>query len=298
MKVAKLLHNPKAGNEGHDKEALSSIIKAAGFECRYSSASHLSEEVFEDDIDFIIVAGGDGTVRKLIEALLRHQLPLEKFPIAILPLGTANNISKTLNIEGEVEDIVQSWTNWHLKNFDLGKFTHNSHPGFFLESFGFGLFPSLMEEMEKIEGISDALPQEQLNTALKLLQEITHTYTPKECRMTIDDTDYTNEYLLVEVMNTRSIGPNLFLSPDSDPFDGQLDVVLLPHEDKEKFDNYVSSKLTGNPGNYLFQTIKANRINLAWNGVHVHADDESLSVKQNQEITIQLQKGAIKFLVP
>lgn len=36
MKIAKLFHNPKAG-EGHGKDELISQIKAGGFDCRYSS---------------------------------------------------------------------------------------------------------------------------------------------------------------------------------------------------------------------------------------------------------------------
>ena len=37
MKVVKLVHNPTAGDEEHNKEHLEAQIKNAGFGCRYSS---------------------------------------------------------------------------------------------------------------------------------------------------------------------------------------------------------------------------------------------------------------------
>ncbi len=38
--------------------------------------------------------------------------------------------------------------------------------------------------------------------------------------------DHSGRFLLVEVMNSRSIGPNLDLSPQADPGDGQFEIVL------------------------------------------------------------------------
>jgi len=70
MKVAKLFHNPKVGDEGHGKDELVSQIKAAGFDCRYSSTKGWNWNELEEDIDFVVVAGGDGTVRKITKSCL------------------------------------------------------------------------------------------------------------------------------------------------------------------------------------------------------------------------------------
>jgi len=69
-------------------------------------------------------------------------------------MGTANNISKTLEIEGETEEIVQSWHNGNLKKYDVGRISNVDDASFFLESFGYGLFPYLMQEMEKADKAS------------------------------------------------------------------------------------------------------------------------------------------------
>ncbi len=101
MKVAKLLHNPGAGDEEHGKDELVEQIEAAGFECRYSSTKQWLPLRIEDDIDFVVVGGGDGTVRQITKMLLDRKVLEKSFPIALLPLGTANNISKTLHLQGE-----------------------------------------------------------------------------------------------------------------------------------------------------------------------------------------------------
>ncbi|MCW3110849.1 MAG: sphingosine/diacylglycerol kinaselike enzyme [Segetibacter sp.] len=298
MKVAKLLHNPKAGDEDHGKEELVSQIKAAGFECRYSSTKGWNWDEFEEDIDFVIVAGGDGTVRKITKELLDRKILDKTFPIALLPLGTANNISKTLQIEGKTEDIIQSWHNEKIKKYDVGRIYNVEGTSFFLESFGYGLFPYLMQEMEKVDKASTDTPEKSIQAALKELYKITLSYTPKDCKLTIDGIDHSGRFLLAEVMNIRSIGPNLFLSPNGDPGDGEMEVVLLPEKDKEKFAAYIAGKINSSEENYDFKIIKAKEVQISWNGTHVHADDEVIKIEDKTEVSIQVKPGLLEFMVP
>jgi hypothetical protein len=121
MKYIKLLHNPTAGDEGHTKKKLTPLIEEAGWECRYSSTKEKGWEIIEPDTEFIAVAGGDGTIRKAALTLLDRKFSDKKLPIAILPLGTANNISKSLGITGEVEDIIATWKTSEVKKYDIGR---------------------------------------------------------------------------------------------------------------------------------------------------------------------------------
>ena len=65
MKLSTLIHNPGAGAEKYSKEQLVSRIESLGFECRYSSTKKKGWKEVESDTDFVIIAGGDGTVRKV-----------------------------------------------------------------------------------------------------------------------------------------------------------------------------------------------------------------------------------------
>src|SRR5687768_16389172 len=100
MKLVHLFHNPGAGNEEHSREELTSLLEANGYECNYISTKEKGWKRFNDKAGIVVIAGGDGTIRKVVKELLRIQpLPKPVF-IGILPLGTANNIAKSLGISG------------------------------------------------------------------------------------------------------------------------------------------------------------------------------------------------------
>src|SRR5687768_6049460 len=124
MQRAILFHNPGAGAESHTKEQLLELVAAEGFECEYVSVKETrwqdrlnTLEGKEKKPDFLIIAGGDGTVRKVSKELLLHTDPA-RIPIALIPLGTANNIATSLGLKGHVKDIIAGWKQGKLKKFD------------------------------------------------------------------------------------------------------------------------------------------------------------------------------------
>jgi diacylglycerol kinase family enzyme len=63
-----------------------------------------------------VVAGGDGTVGKVAKRLDR-----QPYAIAILLLGIANNVAKTLGLEaGSLQDLIKRWKTARCVNFDAG----------------------------------------------------------------------------------------------------------------------------------------------------------------------------------
>ena len=124
MKIVKLVHNPKAGDEEHDKEELIELIASAGFECRYSSTKKAGWKSVEDDIDIIAIAGGDGTVRKVAKLVLGRKNLDHTIQLGVLPLGTANNIGKTLYNDFSAEKLIQCWKQGKIKKVDIGRISN------------------------------------------------------------------------------------------------------------------------------------------------------------------------------
>lgn len=293
-----LLHNPTAGDEDHSKDKLIELIEENGFNCRYSSTKKKEYKDIESDVDFLIVAGGDGTVRKITKELLERSVLEKTFPIALLPLGTANNIAKTLEIQGTDEEIIKAWHHQHIKKYDVGRLCDFKKAPFFLESFGYGVFPYLMMEMKKVDEKEIDTPEKKLEKALEVLMQIILTYEPHKCTLVINGKDYSGKYLMAEVMNTRSIGPNLYLNPSGNVGDGELEVVLVPEEDKKKFASYIMGKINGVEEDYTFKTIKAKEVEISWEGTHVHADDEILKLDKSEKVRIEIKESLLEFLVP
>ena len=298
-KKATVLHNPGAGEGETSENELLKQIESAGFKCSYSSTKEFRWENIETaTTDFLILAGGDGTVRKVAEELLTRKVIDGKLPLALLPLGTANNIARTLKITGSPSDIIRGWNTAEIKAFDVGIIHGLEEPSFFLESFGYGLFPKVMLEMKRQKKNNIADPKEKLMAALELLYEMILSHPVKTCKLQIDEIDYSGKFLLVEVMNIRSIGPNLQLAPDSDPGDGKFDVVLVTEMQRQGLADYVRKKIEGLEVRFDFPIIKAKSIKMEWRGKHVHVDDEYHKVENPTTIGIELRKGLLEFLVP
>jgi diacylglycerol kinase family enzyme len=298
MKVCTLIHNTAAGAENYNKEQLKSIVENLGFECRYSSTKNKWWKEMDPDTDFIIIAGGDGTIRKVVKKLLNKKPLRQRFPIALLPLGTANNISKTLGIPGELEEVGKTWKEKNIKKFDVGVIDGLDKPAFFLEGFGYGIFPMLMERMREKEDKNFASLEEELKYSLEILHEIILSHKPHNLKLEIDGVDHSGSYLLAEIMNIRSIGPKLQLAPDADPGDGRLEAVLVAESQREEFANYVKNKLNNVENPFVFNSIKAKAIRMQCDANHVHIDDQLLAMTDDVETKIELIEGLLRFFVP
>ncbi|MBD2197643.1 MULTISPECIES: lipid kinase [Calothrix] len=101
---------------------------AEAIQCLEKSGFHLIEESTEkphqisdiilhyrNQVDLVIVGGGDGTLNAAADALVKTQLPL-----GILPLGTANDLARTLGIPNSLTAACKIIANGQRQRIDLG----------------------------------------------------------------------------------------------------------------------------------------------------------------------------------
>ena len=304
MKVAKVLHNPNAGDGDNSDRELITALEAEGYKCSYLSTKTKGwekkdwDKIESEDVDFVVVAGGDGTVRKLASELLDRKLIEKKLPIALLPFGTANNIARTLGIKGGSDEIIKSWKQHDLKKYDVGRIDGVKKHNFFIESYGYGVFPRLMKEMKKLDKSQFDSPEHKIKIALQVLHDIIMNYKTKICKLNIDGEDYTGKFLLVEIMNTSSIGPNLHLAPFVDPGDGTFDIILITENHRQEFADYVKGKLEGRKEAPFFTVLKGKKLQIYWGGTALHVDDEHVVLDEAVDVKIEIHPGLLEFLVP
>lgn len=297
MKKGHILHNPNAGNQEKSKKELLELMKMNGFDCGYSSTKKVGWKKMKNNTDFLVVAGGDGTIRQVALKLIEKKSDRQNLPIMLLPLGTANNVAKSLGIEGHVEEIMRNIDVDEIKPYDIGRVKGLKDEMIFLESFGFGIFPLLMKKMKDVPEREDSTPEENLKTALETLHGIVLNSVAQPYTIKVDGVTYTDNFLLVELMNTPSIGPNLNISPTSDPGDGELELILVTEAQREEFARYVSYKIGGIEKEFLARTVKVKRISIIGGPGPVHVDDELLELKKPRKIRIQPEHGMMEFFV-
>lgn len=298
MKHIRVLHNPAAGTSDHSREILKSQLEAVGFECSYYSTKETDEDEFVSDrADIMAVVGGDGTVRKLAGQILNRKVLNRKPPIAVLPCGTANNVARTLNIRGSEEEIISRWMKGIIQPFDVAELKGVADTNFIMEGVGFGVFPKLIKKMKAMENVPED-PEEELALALKTLHDIILDYKGRDCELIIDGQQQFGQYLMVEIMNVQSIGPNLNIAPMARVDDGLLDVVLVPVEEREALANYVKNRMEKGKDEVFFGTsVRASSVKVKWNGKLLHADDQLLEQKKQTEVSLWARQGVLEFLV-
>lgn len=295
MKNVLIVHNPTAGYAAHSKQYLIGLFKGAGMITTYVSSDEEGwEKSLSNKPDAIYLAGGDGTIHSLAIELLKEENPENRPPVYLLPLGTANNIATTLSINEK-----EAFKGIDLKAikriFDCGKVSGIPGDGIFLEGVGMGIFPELISEMKKEE----FAPEEKLEQTLNVLLKIIRKYKAQKAKIELDGFTIKGSFLMIEVMNTRYIGPKLQLAPEADPGDGYLNLVMIPENKREELEMYVKSLIDGETSydhRKLVSSIRIQKLKIKWNGSKVHVDDALDTNYSGKKIKIKILPGAMTFL--
>jgi diacylglycerol kinase (ATP) len=233
-----LIHNPKAGDGKHSKKQLMASLTRCGHQAFYQSIKKRGwEKAFKKPVDLVIAAGGDGTVHQTAWQLIETGIPL-----AILPLGTANNLARSLGFTESVYEILQSLHCGKSRPFDIGVARSGSQTDYFLEAAGGGLFADYFPAAKANE-TKGASPEEELKAHLSLLRELALDYRARPWKISIDGKDISGRYILWGAMNIRSAGPALHLTPKAKTDDGRLDFVAVHEHDRKVFIKHVDAHL-------------------------------------------------------
>ena len=220
-----LYWNHTAGG-GLTLDRLTSVIQRAGHSVvrAIDDESDLPEHL--GDAECVVVAGGDGTVARAGRVLAGGPVPM-----AILPLGTANNIARSLEVRGDIEQLAARWRDGQVVKVDVGVVEIHGSAHRFIESVGCGLVTSCITEGNAT--LAKDHPQTHLAEARELYVKALGDLVPRHYDITLDGERVSREFLLVEALNTPSIGPMLEFTADVSAADGFLSVVLLGESDRD-----------------------------------------------------------------
>lgn len=287
-----LIHNPAAGGAGGlSSSDLEAALILAGFNAQHRPTETVEDlpGALEDPGDLVVVAGGDGTIRAVAGHLAGRGVPM-----AVVPLGTANNIAGALGVRGNPREVVEGLAQPERRRFDLVEISGSWGRDFCLEAAGVGLFAATMSTYDPEAGKS---PLRALTATVQTLA----SYQPCEVRVQLDDTLLEGPFLLVEAMNTPAMGPRVRLAPGADPGDGWLDVVLINPEQGVGFGAYLRGLLQEKLDELPNVTVERCRtLTLEWEGCPFHLDAELRSPPDGgrERVRLELKPGALEVWVP
>ena len=117
---ALLLVNRHARQGQNNLSEAIDYLKELGFDLLEHSTENpqqLAEVIqrYRNEVDLAIIGGGDGTLNAAADALVKANLPL-----GILPLGTANDLARTLGIPNSLPEACKIIADGELRRIDLG----------------------------------------------------------------------------------------------------------------------------------------------------------------------------------
>lgn len=293
MEKAMLIINGNAGQKNIDKNLQMIVpVLAEGHphllilqtQRRFDAKRYC--EIYGEEMDFVYILGGDGTVHECINGLAK----LKKRPaVGILPGGTCNDFARTLGIPQNLKEAVQVISSGSRQPIDVIQTSEH----FLLNFWGIGLVTETSEnivdsEKAMLGKISYFL------SAFRTVQKM----DPFPVRIQADQDHFEGEAVMVLVANGKFIGTNALPYPGISPEDGKADVFILKNTNLAAIRDMLTmkdaSKWDNNESDLLHFTGKRIEITTE----HPMKADTDGEVYSGTPEEITVLKQHIEFLVP
>jgi diacylglycerol kinase (ATP) len=295
-----LMHNPNAGDAEHGEEELMAALVKAGHHATYHSTKKSDyKKALKKPADLVLVAGGDGTVVKVACQLIDTGIPL-----SVLPLGTANNLARSLGFAGSPEEIITRLEGGEKCAFDVGTTRGPWGTRYFFEAAGGGLFADYVRAAKgKDNKIKKVSREREIDRHVSQLRRMLHDYPAQQWKIDIDGEDISDRYILWEAMNIRSVGPALYLASQAATKDGQLDFVCAREADRSLLMKHLDTRLTGRKHKFPLPIRRFRQLRIVSEGSTLHFDDKlwpgkKQKAKSPSEIEITVKPSALLILQP
>jgi diacylglycerol kinase (ATP) len=248
----------------------------------------------------IVVAGGDGSLHAVIAALYRRH-DLAGTVIGLLPMGTGNDFARTLDIPLDLDEAAELVVSGEVRPMDLivdelGEIVvNNVHVGAGaqasrrgarwkerLGSVGFG----------KVNLGKLGYPIGALMSAFQ--PPSVHLHVEVDRRVV---TDLDRPVLMVAIGNGANVGGGTELTPDADPEDGRIDVMISHSVGALAKLGYVMRLSRGE--HHLredVQYFRAQQVTISGDSFWISADGE-ISGPERQR-SWHVEPGAYSFILP
>ena len=181
----------------------------------------MTKEAVAAQVDLVIGAGGDGTVRVVADGLAGSGIPM-----GLVPAGTANLLARNLDLPLDEDAAVEIAFAGHTRMIDLIKLTVDDHPPeHFAVIAGIGVDAMIMDETDT--GLKDKIGSAAyVLAAAKALGRL-----PIRLTVQLDDHRPVRRRAMICAMaNVGKLQGNVTLIPGATPEDGLLDLYIAsPH---------------------------------------------------------------------
>jgi len=223
MKKLKLIYNPMSGSKSFkdDIDTCISILQKGGYEVtlyRSENVGDIEKHIIkmDEDIDVLVISGGDGTINRAINAMMERGLDI---PLGIIPSGTANDFARFLNIKTrDVKTACEAIVNGKTVRADIGL----ANGVAFINVCGGGLLTNVSQHID----IDFKNSFGKLAYYIKGAEQIANMKT-MPLRITTGKEVIEDDFYLFLALNSSGAGSFDNLSPDASITDGLIDFCAI-----------------------------------------------------------------------
>jgi len=243
-------------------------------------ATRISKEAVRENIDAVIVVGGDGTVNECLEGLVNTNTAL-----GVIPCGSGNGFAYHIGMERTAEKAVKQLKDTHIELID--SCTANGAPFVNVSGIGFDAH---------IANLFLALVERGFVKYMKLiLNEL--SYNAKEYTIRYNNIERKVKAYMIAFANASQYGNDAKISPMADFQDGLLDFVILKEFPKWKIPFLFLRIARGKVhlSKYV-EIIQCQRMTIKAEDTLIHLDGEPF--KSSNPIEVTVLPKSLKILIP
>ena len=244
--------------------------------------TELTRRALQNAPDIVVAVGGDGTVREVGQELLHTGVPL-----GILPVGTGNDLSRSLGIARDHHEAFDQLLS--CGHFPMDAATANGKLYLNVSGFGFDVDVLIKTERHKRRFGAAAY-------VLGLLHAIIGLRSYRITAETPDD-KFETDIMLIAAGNGRYFGGGMMVTPQADVSDGLLDFCIVKAIPRRKVFMLFSKFMKGRHVEFDFVNfIKATEMTLTCSpAAKVQLDGEII---EETPVTFKILPGALSVVRP
>jgi YegS/Rv2252/BmrU family lipid kinase len=230
MRVAIILNGISRRKRFFYREVLPNIVRQIDvevFETQYAQhASALGSRVREQGFDYVLAAGGDGTLHQVLNGVLKHNSSEGNPSLGIIPLGTGNDFARTCGIRADGKQIADLIFQNKPKLTDIGKIVCRDELGdelteYFINVCSIGMGPEVVRRLLKSDRSLGPLL-----TYLKAITATFFTHRPQEAIAETKDWQWRGRMRVLAIANGQSFGNQMYIAPDAAVDDGLFSTFI------------------------------------------------------------------------
>ena len=227
---AKIIFNPSAnlGQAKHHLPALKQALQNAQINyCLVETVrpNHATEEAklaASQHFSMVIAVGGDGTVHEVINGLLTAEPDATPLPLAILPLGTGNDLSDMAKLPHALPQFINLLREGRTRKIDIGRIDYHGNKRYFANNCALAMEALITIETNNIANLRGKLRY--FVGLIKGLRKLKPWHIEADWR----SGSYSGATYLLSVCNSPRTGSSFLMSPTAKLDDGLFDIVLIP----------------------------------------------------------------------